>query len=99
MKKETLELIITALEHSLPQAAHYPEPVARHAAALAHARLEYDLLKEYRTVVEGEYVVVIRNSDGKSIGYPISGFWSRSPEQLSQEAIDMAKRAADYVWG
>jgi hypothetical protein len=56
MTKETLELIITALENSVPKAAHYPEPVARHEAALKAARAEYELTKEYRTVVEGEII-------------------------------------------
>jgi hypothetical protein len=35
---DALATIIAALEHSKPTHAHYPEPVKRHADALAHAR-------------------------------------------------------------
>ena len=36
--KSDLQLIVEALEQSTPNAAHYPEPCARHAAALKAAR-------------------------------------------------------------
>ena|SRR5208282_406427 len=99
MTKDDLKVIIAALEHSKPNAANYEEPVARHRDALRIAKQELALLEPFRTVVEGEHITVIRNADGASIAYPVSDFWSRSPEQLSVEAIELARHAAAYIWG